>query len=137
MALSNGVVTRDESDGRGGRRVTFAPTPPLSSYLIALVVGPIVPSAVARVRDVPICTWTTPEKRHLTAFAQETATAVLPRLEDYFGLPYPFGKLDQIGVPDFEAGAMENAGRDHLPRGGAARSIRPPRRWRCRSASPR
>ena len=35
---------------------------------------------------------------------------MLPRLEDYFGLPYPFGKLDQIGVPDFEAGAMENAG---------------------------
>jgi len=110
VALSNGVATRDESDGRGGRRVTFAPTPPLSSYLIALIVGPIVPSAVTRVRDVPICTWTTVEKRHLTSFAQETAAAVLSRLEDYFGLPYPFGKLDQIGVPDFEAGAMENAG---------------------------
>jgi puromycin-sensitive aminopeptidase len=110
VALSNGVATRDESDGRGGRRITFAPTPPLSSYLIALIVGPIVPSAVARVRDVPICTWTTVEKRHLTSFAQETASAVLSRLEDYFGLPYPFGKLDQIGVPDFEAGAMENAG---------------------------
>ena len=110
VALSNGVATRDESDGRGGRRVTFAPTPPLSSYLIALIVGPIVPSAVVRVRDIPICTWTTVEKRHLTSFGQETAAAVLPRLEDYFGLPYPFGKLDQIGVPDFEAGAMENAG---------------------------
>jgi puromycin-sensitive aminopeptidase len=110
VALSNGVATRDENDGRGGRRVTFAPTPPLSSYLIALIVGPIVPSAVVRIRDVPICTWTTVEKRHLTSFAQETASAVLPRLEDYFGLPYPFGKLDQIGVPDFEAGAMENAG---------------------------
>ncbi|MES1209527.1 MAG: M1 family aminopeptidase, partial [Pseudomonadota bacterium] len=83
---------------------------PLSSYLIALVVGPLVPSPVARVRDIPICTWTTGEKRHLSAFAQETASAVLPRLEDYFGLPYPFGKLDQIGIPDFEAGAMENAG---------------------------
>jgi puromycin-sensitive aminopeptidase len=110
VALSNGVALRDESDGRGGRRVTFAPTPPLSSYLIALIVGPIVPSAVARVREIPICTWTTAEKRHLTSFGQETASAVLPRLEDYFGLPYPFGKLDQIGVPDFEAGAMENAG---------------------------
>jgi puromycin-sensitive aminopeptidase len=110
VALSNGVATRDEADGRGARRVTFAATPPLSSYLVALIVGPIVPSAVARIRDVPICTWTTADKRHLAAFAQETASAVLPRLEDYFGLPYPFGKLDQIGVPDFEAGAMENAG---------------------------
>ena len=110
IAISNGIVTRDDNDGRGGRHVTFAATPPLSSYLVAVVVGPLVPSAVTVTRDVPICTWTTPEKHHLTAFPQDVAAAVLPRLEDYFGLPYPFGKLDQIGVPDFEAGAMENAG---------------------------
>jgi puromycin-sensitive aminopeptidase len=109
-AISNGVIVADEDDGRGGRRVRFAPTPPLSSYLIALVVGPVVASDAADVRGIAVRTWATPEKRHLTAFAQETAAAVLPRLEDYFGLPYPFGKLDQIGVPDFEAGAMENAG---------------------------
>jgi puromycin-sensitive aminopeptidase len=109
-AISNGVVIADESDGRGGRRVRFAPTPPLSSYLVAVIVGPIVASDPVAARGVPVRTWTTPEKRHLAAFAQETASAVLPRLEDYFGLPYPFGKLDQIGVPDFEAGAMENAG---------------------------
>jgi puromycin-sensitive aminopeptidase len=109
-AISNGVIERDESDGRGARKVSFAETPPLSSYLIALVVGPLVSSEAVTTRDVPIRTWTTTDKRHLSAFAQETAAAVLPRLEDYFGLPYPFGKLDQIGVPDFEAGAMENAG---------------------------
>jgi puromycin-sensitive aminopeptidase len=110
IAISNGKVIRDDNDGRGGRRLTFAPTPPLSSYLVALIVGPLVGSSIAVARDVPITTWTTPEKRQLTAFAQDIAAAVLPRLEDYFGLPYPFGKLDQIGVPDFEAGAMENAG---------------------------
>ena len=110
IAISNGKVVRDDNDGNGGRRLTFAPTPPLSSYLVALIVGPLVASPVEVARDVPITTWTTPEKRQLTAFAQDIAAAVLPRLEDYFGLPYPFGKLDQIGVPDFEAGAMENAG---------------------------
>jgi puromycin-sensitive aminopeptidase len=110
IAISNGIVTRDENDGRGGRRVSFAATPPLSSYLVAVIVGPLAPSPVTMARDVSICTWTTPEKQQLTAFPQEVAAAVLPRLEDYFGLPYPFGKLDQIGVPDFEAGAMENAG---------------------------
>jgi puromycin-sensitive aminopeptidase len=110
IAISNGKVIRDDNDGRGGRRLTFAPTPPLSSYLVALIVGPLVASPIEVARDVPITTWTTPEKRQLTAFAQDIAAAVLPRLEDYFGLPYPFGKLDQIGVPDFEAGAMENAG---------------------------
>jgi puromycin-sensitive aminopeptidase len=110
IAISNGSVIRDDNDGHGGRLLTFAPTPPLSSYLVALIVGPLVASPVEVARDVPITTWTTPEKRQLTAFAQDIAAAVLPRLEDYFGLPYPFGKLDQIGVPDFEAGAMENAG---------------------------
>ena len=110
IAISNGKVVRDDNDGNGGRRLTFAPTPPLSSYLVALVVGPLVASPVAGGARRADPTWTTPEKRQLTAFAQDTAAAVLPRLEDYFGLPYPFGKLDQIGVPDFEAGAMENAG---------------------------
>ncbi len=38
------------------------------------------------------------------------AVEVLARLEDYFGVPYAFGKLDQVGLPEFEAGAMENAG---------------------------
>jgi puromycin-sensitive aminopeptidase len=82
----------------------------LSSYLVAAVVGELVASESATARSVPIHTWSVPSKRHLTAFAQRAAAAVLPLLEDYFGLPYPFGKLDQIGVPDFEAGAMENAG---------------------------
>jgi puromycin-sensitive aminopeptidase len=110
IAISNSRVVHDDNDGHGGRRLTFAPTPPLSSYLVAVIVGPLVASPIVMARDVPITTWTTPEKRQLTAFAQDIAAAVLPRLEDYFGLPYPFGKLDQIGVPDFEAGAMENAG---------------------------
>ena len=110
VTISNGAALRDEPDAAGGRRVTFAPTPPLSSYLVAAVVGELVASEAVTVRDVPIRTWTVPAKRHLAAFAQRAAAAVLPLLEDYFGLPYPFGKLDQIGVPDFEAGAMENAG---------------------------
>jgi puromycin-sensitive aminopeptidase len=112
VALSNSVVTKDEpaSSGDGTRRVTFAPTPVLSSYLVAVVVGDLVASDAKTERKVPIRTWSVPAKRHLTAFGQRTAAAVLPLLEDYFGLPYPFGKLDQVGVPDFEAGAMENAG---------------------------
>jgi puromycin-sensitive aminopeptidase len=110
VALSNGVAIKDEPDGGGARRVTFAPTPVLSSYLVAAVVGELVSSDAVTARNVPIRTWSVPEKKHLTAFAQRAAAAVLPLLEDYFGLPYPFGKLDQVGVPDFEAGAMENAG---------------------------
>ncbi len=120
-AISNGAILSDGPDtdrlsdaqssgGAGRRRIVFAPTPPLSSYLVALVLGDQVPSEPASARGIPIRTWSVPEKRNLTGFAQTAAAAVLPLLEDYFGLPYPFGKLDQIGVPNFEAGAMENAG---------------------------
>jgi puromycin-sensitive aminopeptidase len=110
VALSNSDVVEDRPLADGRRRVTFAPTPPLSSYLVAAVVGELVATEAVTARSVPIRTWSVPAKRHLTAFAQKAAGAVLPLLEDYFGLPYPFGKLDQVGVPDFEAGAMENAG---------------------------
>jgi puromycin-sensitive aminopeptidase len=51
-----------------------------------------------------------PGKAHLAAFGLEAAAESLRRLERYFGLPYPYGKLDLVAVPDFEAGAMENAG---------------------------
>ncbi|MES1204537.1 MAG: M1 family aminopeptidase [Pseudomonadota bacterium] len=109
-ALSNGRIIEDKAGADGKRLVRFAPTPVLSSYLVAVAVGDLVPSAEIVTRDVPIRTWAVPAKLGLTAFAQDAAAAVLPMLEDYFGLPYPFGKLDQLGIPDFEAGAMENAG---------------------------
>jgi puromycin-sensitive aminopeptidase len=113
VVLSNGEIVEDRDDAGaadGRRRVRFARTPVLSSYLIALVAGDLVASPTITVRRVPIRTWSVPAKRALTSFAQDAAAAVLPLLEDYFGLPYPFGKLDQLGIPDFEAGAMENAG---------------------------
>ena len=52
----------------------------------------------------------TPDKLGLTAFALEAAEHQLAFYNNYFGIKYPFGKLDIIGVPDFSAGAMENAG---------------------------
>jgi puromycin-sensitive aminopeptidase len=108
-ALANGAELRREP--RGDREiVTFAETPPLPTYLVAVVAGPMAGCAAERVRGVPVRTWAVPEKVELTAFGQEAATAVLPRLEEYFDVPYAFGKLDQVGLPDFEFGAMENAG---------------------------
>ncbi len=109
VALSNGAEVSRVVEG-DRLRVDFQETPPLPTYLVALVVGPIAATAEATARGVPVRTWAVPEKAGLAAFGQEVALQVLPRLEDYFGLPYAFGKLDQVGIPDFEAGAMENAG---------------------------
>src|SRR5438552_2354002 len=94
QVISNGRIVTDVAGPDGRRRVTFAPTPVLSSYLVALAIGDLVPSEPVVARDVPIRTWSVPAKHALTAFGQEAAAAVLPKLEDYFGLPYPFGKLD-------------------------------------------
>ena len=44
------------------------------------------------------------------AYALEHTEGILTSLENYFSLPYPYAKLDIIAVPDFDAGAMENAG---------------------------
>ncbi len=108
-ALSNGAVEQDTTVD-GMREVVFAKTEILSSYLIAFVAGPLVSTREESVDGVPLRTWALKQKGHLTDFGQEVARNVLPRLSGYFGLPYAFGKLDQVGIPDFEAGAMENAG---------------------------
>ena len=110
LALLSNAATASAAQSDGRQRVTFRETPPLPTYLVALACGRLVASDVISVRGVPVRTWSIPEKTHLCAFGQEVAVEVLPRLEDYFGLPYAFGKLDQVGIPEFEAGAMENAG---------------------------
>jgi puromycin-sensitive aminopeptidase len=108
--LSNGRVVERSPAPRGQLRWRFAETELLPSYLVALVAGPLEGCPEERAEGVPVRTWALQEKVHLTRFGQEAALAALPRLQLYFGLPYAFGKLDQVAIPDFEAGAMENAG---------------------------
>jgi puromycin-sensitive aminopeptidase len=107
--LSNAVPSSEEDLG-ARQRVRFAETPPLPTYLVALVLGKLAAHPPVSVRGVPVRTFAQPAKLPLTGFGQDVAVEVLPRLEDYFGVPYAFGKLDQVGLPEFEAGAMENAG---------------------------
>jgi len=108
--LSNGAEVERRPSGDGRDYIRFAETELLSSYLVALVAGPLISSPEDVSDGVRVRTWALAEKAHLTHFGQEAALAALPRLQAYFGLPYAFGKLDQVAIPDFEAGAMENAG---------------------------
>ena len=109
VVRSNGDVLSSKVSG-GTRRTRFKTTRKLSSYLVALSAGDLVPSRVNRAGKVAVRTWTTPGKENLTRFAQTVGRTAILRLESYFGRRYPFGKIDQIAVPNFEAGAMENAG---------------------------
>ena len=108
--LSNAPIERTERHASGRKTVHFAETPPLSTYLVALAVGALESSVAARCGPTEIRVWHTPGKGKLTGVALEAARECLARLERWFALPYPYAKLDLVAVPDFEAGAMENAG---------------------------
>ena len=109
-AISNGRQLTDTQGPEPGKHtLTFERTPKMSSYLVAMVVGDFVCRDGAS-DGIPIRVCSTPDKRDLTSFALEAAAFELKFFNTYFGIKYPFKKLDLIGVPDFSAGAMENAG---------------------------
>ena len=93
--------------------MVFAPTKPLPSYLIALAVGPfeIVPAGTAGRNKMPI-RMIVPKGRGAEARWAATSTGpILELLESYFGIPYPYEKLDHLVVPQTVGfGAMENPG---------------------------
>jgi len=107
-AISNTLVDKESSVG-GQRTVAFQRTPPLPSYLVAILAGPFeyVPM---RGMKVPGRVVTVKGSSRLAAEAARITPGIVAALERYFGRPYPYSKLDLIGVPEFAAGAMENAG---------------------------
>jgi puromycin-sensitive aminopeptidase len=109
-ALSNGAAVEDQDLGNGKRQVTFAETMPMSTYLVAFIVGQFELTPPIDVGGVPLRIACTPGKLHLSPFALEAGAFALRFLEDYFEIPYPGGKLDHVAVPDFAFGAMENLG---------------------------
>ena len=110
VGLSNGPVTSEEALVDGWTRVRFAETMPMSTYLVAFVVGPFELTAPVEVSGVPIRVATVPSKQPLTPFALEAAAHALRFLSEYFAIPYPEAKLDHVAIPDFAFGAMENLG---------------------------
>jgi puromycin-sensitive aminopeptidase len=109
-AFSNSPVLSEEPGPRGTTRVTFADTIPMSSYLAALVVGPLDATDPVDVDGIPVRVVHVPGRRPLTAFALEVAAHALRFFSEWFGLAYPGAKLDLVAVPDFAFGAMENLG---------------------------
>ncbi len=108
LAVSNTLVEKESVEG-DAKTVVFARTKPLPAYLLAIATGPL--------ETVPVPGTSTPCRIvavkggiKLAGEAAKVAPPILAALEKYFGRPYPYEKLDLIGVPEFWAGAMENAG---------------------------
>lgn len=108
VAVANAPVAR-ESHADGQKTLHFGRTPPMPSYLVALAVGPFEFVPVPG-QAVPGSIITPRGQSALAAEAVHLAPPILARLEEYFGIPYPYAKLDQIAVPEYVYGAMENAG---------------------------
>ena len=108
--ISNGPIISDTpGPGAGKHTLKFLTTPKMSSYLIAFLVGDFQCSSGEQ-DGVAIRVCATPDKVALTPYGLDVAKYVLHYYNNYFGIPYPLKKLDLIGLPDFEAGAMENFG---------------------------
>lgn len=96
---------------------TFATTKPLPTYLVAFVVGPFVtktavaPPSAERSYPLPLRVIATKPNAGKLDYVLNETPSIVAHLEDYFGQPFPFPKLDQIASPVMP-GAMENAGAD-------------------------
>lgn len=107
VAISNQKVVSDIPGPGDKHTVRFATTARMSSYLAALVIGNF--EYVEDEADgIPIRVYATTGKKEMGNFALEVAGYVLKYYDSYFGIKYPYGKLDLVAIPDFSAGAMEN-----------------------------
>jgi alanyl aminopeptidase len=116
VAASNTKIVGEEVVA-DKKRVHFAKTKPLPTYLVAFAVGPLdvveVPplaASVLRSQPIPLRGLSPKGKGALLSHALAEVAPILTALESYFGIAYPYDKLDIVAVPDFGPGAMENAG---------------------------
>jgi aminopeptidase N len=107
--ISNMPVAGEMSLADGRREVTFAPTPKMASYLVALAIGDF-EEVRGEVEGTQLAVLTTPGKREQARYALESTKKILTYYHDYFGIKYPLPKLDQLAIPSTGAGAMENWG---------------------------
>ena len=109
LALSNTPVQSESSEPNGMKTVRFKPSPPLPSYLVAFAVGRFDVVDAGRVGPTPVRVIVPRGKSADAAYAATAIPQLLKLLEDYFGIPFPYEKLDSVVMPisDF---AMENAG---------------------------
>jgi puromycin-sensitive aminopeptidase len=88
----------------------FAPTPKMSTYLLAFVVGEMDYLESETKAGIKVRTYATKENLKHTEFALGCAVKTLDFYNQYFDIPYPLSKCDFIALPDFASGAMENWG---------------------------
>ena len=124
MVLSNMQIKSEimnMTDGNNRKTTTFNTTPLMSTYLVAFIIGNFdyVEQTIEKYNDdqdknaskqTKIRVYGTSDNKDKMNFALDVTCRSLIWYEQWFGINYPLPKLDMIGIPDFNSGAMENWG---------------------------
>ncbi|MQP76498.1 M1 family peptidase [Stenotrophomonas sp. MYb238] len=112
MAVSNMPVASSRALGNGLKQVVFQTTPKMSTYLLFVAAGDFERAAMKDDNGTEIGVITQKGKVEQARFAMEGSRDVLREYNDYFGVPYPLPKLDNVAAPGSSQffSAMENWG---------------------------
>lgn len=111
LAPGETILSNMPLESRLPTRFFFQTTPKMSTYLIAWVIGPFQSVSTVNRHGVKVSSYgALNQPLESLIFANNTAARALDYYDEQFGVKYPLEKLDQVALPDFEAGAMENWG---------------------------
>lgn len=110
MDVASETEVTSEVSGTTKKAVKFNPTPLMSTYLVAFIIGELNYIETTKFR-VPIRVYAPPSSdiEH-GRFSLDLAARTLEYYEKIFGADFPLPKMDMVAIPDFAAGAMENWG---------------------------
>ncbi len=120
VAIANTAPISEAPAGQAMKRIRYAETRPLPTYLLAWAVGPFDVVEAPAIPPSPVRAWPIPLRGVAPrgrggelAFSLKASAELLLMEEQYFGIAFPYPKLDAVAVPDYAYGAMENAGEIH------------------------
>ncbi|KAL2262821.1 hypothetical protein VTK26DRAFT_9403 [Humicola hyalothermophila] len=110
MDVASEAEVQSEQTGGVKKAVTFNKSPLMSTYLVAFIVGELNYIETNEFR-VPVRVYAPPGQNiEHGRFSLDLAAKTLAFYEKVFGLEFPLPKMDQVAIPDFAQGAMENWG---------------------------
>ncbi|KAK6759651.1 hypothetical protein RB195_021310 [Necator americanus] len=110
VALANMKETAAVDLRNGWSKISFPATPIMSTYLVAFAVGPFVSHDVINRDGTLVRSWGWTGQENFLQFSAETAAECLYQMGQYTNIKFPLEKCDNLGLPEFLAGAMENFG---------------------------
>lgn len=107
----NIVLSNSSLNKKDGNTYLFNDTEPMSTYLVAFVVGKLESiQMTTKNNKIPITIYADKSDIKNGRLAINVAKYALDFFENYFDIKYPFPKLDLVAIPEFAMGAMENWG---------------------------